>query len=331
MKRLLILLILGVTIIGCRKDNNNNNNRTSPAPKVTNAGYDGKLLFVDKPTDFQIQTDVSSDFSSTNPNIEITSTGLIKRFMSGEVVPITITDKTNSAYKTTIYALAATDVTFVKPFSDYHGEDATDALASYRQGWSTLNKLPTSNETFVIVVRHADADDGIDYSVNHSDAGPANWWKSCDAAQARQLSTIGKQNATDLGKVFRDLNYNITRVYSSEFCRAVSTATLINAGPAIQINAGFNHPSHNVSVRSLFDNLVNLLKVQPVDNKLTLVVAHHPLNRIDRTDYPTFPKVIPFIWTGVYFVKVSANHNLTYEGAVSLSMYKFWRDLRLKK
>ena len=233
--------------------------------------------------------------------------------------------------KTTIYALAATDVTFVKPFSDYHGEDATDAVGSYRQGWNTLKKLPVSNETYVIVVRHADADDGIDYSVNHSDAGPANWWKSCDAAQARQLSTIGKQNATDLGKIFKDLNYTISRVYSSEFCRAVSTATLINAGPTIQINAGFNHPSHNVTVRSLFDNLVNLLKVQPVDNKLSLVVAHHPLNRIDRTDYPTFPKVIPFIWTGSYFVKVSANHNLTYEGAVSLSMYKYWRDLKVKK
>jgi phosphohistidine phosphatase SixA len=328
MKRLMILLFLVVTIIGCKKDNNN---RTSAVPKVTNTGYDGTLLFVDKARNFQIQTDVTSDFSSTNPNIEITSTGLIKRFMSGEVVAITVTNKVNSAYKSTIYAFAATDVTFVKPYSDYHAEDATDAVGSYRLGWSTLNKLPLLNETYAIVVRHADADDGIDYSVNHSDAGPANWWKSCDAAQARQLSTIGKQNATDLGKVFKDLNYNITRVYSSEFCRAVSTATLINAGPAIQINTGLNHPSHNVSGKPLFDNLVTLLKVQPVDNKLTLVVAHHPLNRIDRTDYPTFPKVIPFIWAGAYFVKISADHNLTYEGAVSLSMYKFWRDLRLKK
>jgi phosphohistidine phosphatase SixA len=328
MKRLLILLILGVTIIGCKKDNNN---RTSAVPKVTNTGYDGTLLFVDKAKDFQIQTDVAAQFSSTNPNIEITSSGLITRFISGEVVPITITNKVNSAYKTTIYALAATDVTFVKPYSDYHAENATDAVGSYRQGWNTLNKLPLLNETFVIVVRHADADDGIDYSVNHTDAGPADWWKSCNASLARQLSTIGKRNATDLGVVFKDLNYTISKVYSSEFCRAVSTATLINAGPVIQTNPGLNHPSYNVSGLGLFDNLVNLLKVQPVDNKLTLVVSHHPLNRIDRTDYPTFPKVIPFIWAGSYFVKISANHNLTYEGAVSLSMYKFWRDLRLKK
>jgi phosphohistidine phosphatase SixA len=316
--------------LGCKKD------KPLPAPPsptpppaithhVTSPEYEDSLLFVNQ-RDFSILTDKPADFSSVDTLIQISSAGVINRITSGEVVPIDITWKDNSGEKTRIYALGATDENHDEPYATFHGKSATDAPAAYRQGWKTLQKLPIADQPYAIILRHADADNGRD---NSGTDAPAQWWKSCDPAIARQLNERGKARSIELGKIFKDLGYPIQQVLSSEFCRAVNTAQLINAGPSVEIDARINHPEHNTTGKGLFKGMVEILNEQPVDNKMTLMVLHHPANETGAEGYPSFPMVSPFTWTGAFLVSISPeNKTLTYQGAVSFAMFKYWRNLK---
>ena len=313
---------------GCKKD------KPIPAPPtptplpaithhVTSPEYEDSLLFVNH-YDFNILTDKPAEFSSEDTLIQISASGTISRITSGEVVPIDITWKDNSGEKTRIYALGATDDDHDEPYATYHGKSATDAFNAYRQGWKSLQKLPIADQTYAIILRHADADNGRD---NSGSAAPEDWWKSCDPALARQLNERGKARSVELGKIFKDLAYPIQRVISSEFCRAVSTAQLINMGPSVEIDARINHPEHNTTRKGLFKGMVEILNEKPVDNGMTLMVLHHPANETGEEGYPSFPIVSPFTWTGSYLVSISPeNKTLTYQGAVSFAMFKYWRD-----
>ena len=78
--------------------------------------------------------------------------------------------------------------------------------------------------------------------------------------------------------------------------------------------------------------MVAVLAAQPVDNNMTLIIAHHPINELNMvTGYPSFPSVSPFNWTGAYLIKVSPGGAITYEGAASWGMFKAWRDIKLHK
>jgi phosphohistidine phosphatase SixA len=181
-----------------------------------------------------------------------------------------------------------------------------------------------------MILRHADADRGRDYNTLDKGDGPANWWKSCDTTLARQLNTKGRERSVELGRIFKDLRFPITRVISSEFCRAKETATLINAGPKVITDGRINHPDYNVSGSSLFQGMLEVVKEQPVDNKMTLLEAHHPINE-RRSELAGFPEVIPFPWTGGYFVKVEQDHSVSFEGAVSYPMFKYFRDKKMNR
>jgi phosphohistidine phosphatase SixA len=336
-KRLFLPLVVTVifTLTTCKKTSTVKITELPKADtiKITSPEFDGKLLFVNKAT-YQIQTNIPVTFSSTDSHIKITQAGFIQRFISGEVVPITVTDKANSGNKTTFYALASTDSTFDYPFTKYHALDdnATIPDSSYHQGWHTLQKLPVTNETYVIVLRHADASQGSDFD---ADKGPASWWLSCDSTNARQLNTQGVNRAIELGKIFKDLNYHITSVTTSELCRAIQTGMLINAGPTPVVNPTLNHYSHNLNYLNnkitLFNSMLAVLKSMPVNNQMSLIIAHHPINMTDKSGYKTFPRISPFCWTGAYFVKIHPDNTFTYEGAASWGMFKYWRDYKLNK
>lgn len=324
MKNLLIpALILSVlTISSCKKDKKEANE-----PQISSAEHIDGLLFVNK-NNYQILTDENAVFSSTDPDIEITSDGTIQRLTSGETAEIEI-EWVDKGVTTRIYALGATDNNHVNPFEKYHAAESTDPYNQYIQGWKTLQKLPVSSETYVIVLRHADADNGKDFSKT---TGPPNWWKSCDPADARQLNEQGIERAAELGKVFKDLKFPIQRVVASEFCRAVKTAELINAGPEIEIDSRLNHPAYSVSGKGLFDGLKEMFQELVVDNKMTLISTHHPINEFEKSSpVPTFPGVSAFNWTGAYLVKVNPDKTYTYEGAVSYGMFKHWRDKKLNR
>lgn len=325
----MFLLVTFITIgyFGCKKKE-----ATPPdpiSPKITSVEFESDLLFVNK-NDFQIETSEPANFASTDPLITISSTGLIKRITSAEIVPIDVTWKSNGT-KTRIYALGATDTNYDQPYLSFHGALATDSYAALKLGWQTLRKLPVTQETFAIILRHADADNGKDYEITPADQGPANWWKSCDQALARQLNAKGIARATELGIIFKDLKLPITRVVSAEFCRAVKTAELINAGPAIVTDGRINHPAYNKFGPGLFPGMIEIVKSFPADNQMSLIVSHHPINELRSSVYPTFPNVTPYSWTGGYLIKIAPDKTLTYEGAVSWGMFKYWRDLKLKR
>ncbi|POY34827.1 hypothetical protein C3K47_18485 [Solitalea longa] len=312
-----IFYLLIILLLGCKK-----NDSDPEQPRVTSLEFKNDLLFVNK-ADFQIETSVPAEFSSSDPKIQMTSDGLIHRITSSEVIAIDVTWKDRSLTPIRLYALGATDDSFDPPYAAFHGNHASDPYNAYLLGWETLQKLPVTNTTYAIILRHADADDGVDFSKT---TGPANWWKSCDPTEARQLNQQGKSRSTELGKVFKDLQYNINRVFSSEFCRARTTAELIDAGPTIQIDNRLNHGSYNVSGGSIFGGIRNVLGEQPVDNTLTLVVTHHAGNEMI---FQTFPEVSPFTWTGAYFIKIDPDGTLTYEGAASWGMFMYWRNKKL--
>ncbi|MCO4293220.1 histidine phosphatase family protein [Solitalea sp. MAHUQ-68] len=313
-----IILLVLLIAFGCKKNDSNENR-----PKITSLEYKNDLLFVNK-ANFKIETNEPAEFSSSDPKIQLTSDGLIQRITSSEVVAIDVIWKDQAKAPTRIYALGATDDSFDQPYAAFHGTHATDPYNAYLQGWATLRKLPVSNATYAIILRHADADNGVDFSKT---TGPANWWTSCDSTKARQLNQQGKNRSIALGTAFKDLHLNIKRVFSSEFCRAKMTAELINAGPTIKIDNRLNHASYNVSGGSIFGGIRNVISEQSVDNNITLIVTHHAGNEMD---YPSFPAVSPFTWTGAYFIKINKDNSITYAGAASWGMFMYWRDLKTK-
>lgn len=331
MKSYYCLLIVAVLFAGCKKD--------SPKPpvvvnpitgtKVTNTEYIDSLLFVTG-NNYQIKTSEEATFSSTDPHIQINSAGVVARLTGGEVVPIVVKWKNPAHAATTIYAVGADDSIQDYPFTLFHGEIATDSYGNLVQGWKTLQKLPIADETYAIVLRHADASFGRDWTTIHTGTAPANWWKSTDSTLARQINTQGMDRGTQLGQIFKDLKYPVARIVTSEFYRARQTATLMNLGVAASIDGRINHLTHNTYVPGLYQGMLDIMQAQPVDNKMTLIIAHHPINELNGlTGYPTFPQVSVFNWTGAYLIKVYANKSITYEGAASFGMFKYWRNLKL--
>jgi len=340
MKNLLAyaIMLLCVFILGCAKEHKTIDDIpdiVDLAGEITSPEYDDSLLFVNS-ANFQIQTSKAATFTSPDSLVTISESGLITKIYSGEIVPIDVTWTNGRGSKTRIYALGATDDTYADPYwSGFHHIEAvaTDPYASYRQGWQTLEKLYQPGATmdgYAIILRHGDASWGTDNNKNNPNA-PANWWTSCDSTLARQLNAQGIQRSTELGTVFKDLDYPIGRVITSEFCRAKTTAELINAGPAIVTDARINHNNYNLTGLSLFENMIIVMKEQPVDDQMTLIVAHHPMNEVSTDGYASFPKVSPFPWTGGYFIKQTAAREITFEGSVSWAMFKYFRDWKKNK
>jgi len=252
------IMLLCLFILACTKDHKTIDDIPDIVDltgEITSPEFDDSLLFVNS-ANFQIQTSKAATFTSSSSLVTISESGLITKIYSGEIVPIDVTWTNGRGSKTRIYALGATDDTYSDPYwISFHITEAkaTDPYASYRQGWHTLDTLSQAGTIvngYAIILRHGDASYGTDYNKNNPNS-PANWWLSCDSTLARQLNAQGIQRSTELGTVFKDLDYPIGRVITSEFCRAKRTAELINAGPAIVTDARLNHYNHMKSNRRL--------------------------------------------------------------------------------
>ena len=93
---------------------------------------------------------------------------------------------------------------------------------------------------YVLHWRHASADvcgDQLALGTADTTAVP-DWWKSCDSncgtATARQLNTTGRTEAAAIGDAFATLGITVGRVLTSEFCRNVETASLMDFGPVLE-------------------------------------------------------------------------------------------------
>ena len=82
--------------------------------------------------------------------------------------------------------------------------------------WTQL--MEADEETYVVLLRHAIAPGTGD---------PANFQLN-DCSTQRNLSEAGRQQAREIGEAFRDRNIPVTKVLSSQWCRCLETAELMD-------------------------------------------------------------------------------------------------------
>lgn len=100
--------------------------------------------------------------------------------------------------------------------TDNQSESAT------KQETAIWEKLAQADEeTYVVLLRHAIAPGTGD---------PTNFQLD-DCATQRNLSEPGRQQAKDIGEIFRQRDIPIVKVLSSQWCRCLETAELMNIGP----------------------------------------------------------------------------------------------------
>ncbi|MBD3887021.1 histidine phosphatase family protein [Phormidium tenue FACHB-886] len=88
---------------------------------------------------------------------------------------------------------------------------------------------------YVVLLRHAQTVEGT---------GDPPGFQLDDCATQRNLSEAGREQAAQIGQVFRDRNIPIRQVLSSQYCRCLDTAKLLNLGnvqPAPMLNSTFTN------------------------------------------------------------------------------------------
>ena len=133
--------------------------------------------------------------------------------------------------------------------------------------------------------RHASADvcsdqTGLGTAANTS---YADWWKRCDnncpmgqmaTATARQLNATGMMEADAIGKSLTMRGISIGRMLSSEYCRALSTAQLMNVVPAASIEQKTEITYFVYDEANRCTNTMSLLAVEPPTGANTGMISH---------------------------------------------------------
>jgi phosphohistidine phosphatase SixA len=112
-----------------------------------------------------------------------------------------------------------------------------------------------------------------------------DWWKSCDSecvphetctaaerSTPRQLSAEGRTQAQTIGAAFHARDFPVGRVVSSEYCRCVQTAELMNFGPPIQTDQGITSLVYDEAKRCT--HALDLIAERPKSNTNTVIIAH---------------------------------------------------------
>jgi broad specificity phosphatase PhoE len=117
----------------------------------------------------------------------------------------------------------------------------------------------------VLMIRHALA----------PGSGDPPGFRVGDCSTQRNLNDRGREQARDIGKWLRDRGIDSARVYSSQWCRCLETAALIDLGSVVELpalNSFFQRPQDrepNLSALRAF------LADQPADGGLIVLVTHY--------------------------------------------------------
>ena len=117
----------------------------------------------------------------------------------------------------------------------------------------------------VLMIRHALAPGG----------GDPPGFRIGDCSTQRNLNDPGREQARNIGRWLRDRGIDSARVYSSQWCRCLETAELIDLGPVVELpalNSFFQRPQDrepNLSALRAF------LADQPPDGGLIVLVTHY--------------------------------------------------------
>lgn len=131
---------------------------------------------------------------------------------------------------------------------------------------------------YVLHWRHAAADvcsDNLALGTADTTSVP-DWWKSCDSncatATARQLNNTGRADSAAIGDAFATRGIPVGRVVSSEFCRNVETAALMDFGPAIEEVPGITYYVYDESNRCAHS--FEMFAVTPTAGTNTALIGH---------------------------------------------------------
>jgi broad specificity phosphatase PhoE len=125
-------------------------------------------------------------------------------------------------------------------------------------------KKPFGN---VIFLRHAFAP-GMD-----ANGQPAKF-KIDDCSTQRNLDSTGREQAIIIGEKFRENGIKLEIIYSSQWCRCLETAQLLNLGevtPEASLNSGFKGLFKQEETLAKLGEILKSLKKE---TKLVLMVTH---------------------------------------------------------
>ena len=139
---------------------------------------------------------------------------------------------------------------------------ATPAAASAADQSEIIDRLKAGGH--ILMIRHALAPGNGD---------PPNF-KIGDCATQRNLDDTGRNQARSIGVWLRNNGITSARVYSSQWCRCLETARLLNLGP-VQELAALNSfyeraQDREPNLRALND----FISQQPVLGELIILVTH---------------------------------------------------------
>ena len=117
----------------------------------------------------------------------------------------------------------------------------------------------------VLMIRHA-------YAPGSGD--PAEF-KLGDCATQRNLNDQGRSQARQIGSILRAGGITTARVYTSQWCRCIETADLIDLGAVRELpalNSFYERPQEREQRLSA---LRSFLSKQPADGELIVLVTHY--------------------------------------------------------
>ncbi|MCU0544085.1 MAG: histidine phosphatase family protein [Oscillatoriaceae cyanobacterium Prado104] len=142
--------------------------------------------------------------------------------------------------------------------------------APTQAGWKLLQR---GDAGLVVAMRHAIAPGTGD---------PANF-KLGDCSTQRNLSARGRSQAKQIGAEFRKRKIKVARVLSSQWCRCLETANLLNLGkvePLPALNSFFNDRSQAASQTATIRKLI----VNSRNTKGAIILVTHQVNITAITD-----------------------------------------------
>ncbi len=141
---------------------------------------------------------------------------------------------------------------------------AISAIAQSNNSEATWKLLQQGKPGYVVLMRHAEAPGTGD---------PANFQLS-DCSTQRNLSAAGRSQAAKIGRAFRDRAVPIAKILSSQWCRCLDTARLLNVGtvqPFPALNSFFQtsnrEPKQTAMVRQW-------IKTNSTQNGVSILVTH---------------------------------------------------------
>ena len=125
---------------------------------------------------------------------------------------------------------------------------------------------------YVIYFRHGKTD--VAYQDKQD---KPEWWKSCDPKRHRLLSDDGRTQMISIGNNIRALQIPVAKVVTSEYCRAIDSALLLQLMP-VTLEPTMNYADAQRYVKradsDIASGFLGLVSTKPPPGMNTILVGH---------------------------------------------------------